>query len=92
MFTKSIALDLIGDNIRVNCICPGIAQTPLLDAEIALSADAEATRAEFAEWAPIGRNGRPRRAGPRHPFSWPARTVRLPSAPRLLLDGGYTAT
>jgi NAD(P)-dependent dehydrogenase (short-subunit alcohol dehydrogenase family) len=59
MFTKSIALDLIRDNIRVNSLCPGITQTPLLDAEIATSPDPDATRAEFAAWAPIGRASEP---------------------------------
>ena len=60
MFTKSIAVDLIRENIRVNSLCPGITQTALLDTEIATSEDPDATRAEFAAWAPIGRSADPR--------------------------------
>ncbi len=90
MFTKSIALDLIGDNIRVNCICPGITQTPLLDAEIALSADPEATRAEFAEWAPIGRTADPAEQA-RGILFLAGSDSSFAVGTTLLLDGGYTA-
>jgi NAD(P)-dependent dehydrogenase (short-subunit alcohol dehydrogenase family) len=90
MFTKSIALDLIRDNIRVNSLCPGITQTPLLDTEIATSPDPDATRAEFAAWAPIGR--------PADPVEQARGVLFLASddssfavGTTLLLDGGYTA-
>jgi len=31
LFTKSIAMDLAADNIRVNAVCPGIVMTPLVE-------------------------------------------------------------
>ncbi|MEP6641524.1 MAG: SDR family oxidoreductase [Gaiellales bacterium] len=90
MFTKSIAIDLIGENIRVNCACPGITQTPLLDAEVATSADPEATRAEFAEWAPIGRAADPVEQA--HGILFLAsEESSFAVGTTLLLDGGYTA-
>ena len=55
MFTKSIAVDLIRHNIRVNSLCPGITRTPLLQAEIDNSVDPTATAAAQATWAPIMR-------------------------------------
>lgn len=39
MFTKSIAVDLIRYNIRVNALCPGITRTPLLQLEVDNSVD-----------------------------------------------------
>jgi NAD(P)-dependent dehydrogenase (short-subunit alcohol dehydrogenase family) len=55
MFTKSIALDLIRHNIRVNALCPGITRTPLLQAEVDNSLDPAKTAAAQASWAPIMR-------------------------------------
>ena len=42
MLTKSLALDYGGDNIRVNCLCPGITDTPAFREHISSSADPEA--------------------------------------------------
>jgi NAD(P)-dependent dehydrogenase (short-subunit alcohol dehydrogenase family) len=90
MFTKSIAVDLIAENIRVNCACPGITQTPLLDAEVATSADPEATRAEFAQWAPIGRAADPVEQA-RGILFLASDESSFAVGTTLLLDGGYTA-
>jgi NAD(P)-dependent dehydrogenase (short-subunit alcohol dehydrogenase family) len=42
LFTKSIAMDLAGDRIRVNAVCPGIVRTPLVERNLDLHADREA--------------------------------------------------
>ena len=42
LFTKAIAMDLAGDNIRVNAVCPGIVLTPLVERNLTLTADREA--------------------------------------------------
>lgn len=52
--TKAMACDHLADNIRVNCICPGPTDTPL----IRHSRTPEALQA-FAEAQPIGRLGLP---------------------------------
>lgn len=90
MLTKSLALDLIEDNIRVNSVCPGITQTPLLEEEMRIAEDPEATRLEFQTWAPIGRPADPREQAQGVLFlasgegSFAVGTT-------LLLDGGYTS-
>jgi NAD(P)-dependent dehydrogenase (short-subunit alcohol dehydrogenase family) len=90
MFTKSIAVDLIAHNIRVNCLCPGITQTPLLEAEVETSANPEATRAEFAEWAPIGRTADPIEQA-RGILFLASEESSFAVGTTLLLDGGFTA-
>ena len=52
--TKAMACDHLGDNIRVNCICPGPTDTPLIRASRSLE-DLQA----FVEAQPIGRLGLP---------------------------------
>lgn len=52
--TKAMACDHLHDNIRVNCICPGPTDTPLLRA----SRPPDVLKA-FAEAQPIGRLGSP---------------------------------
>src|ERR1035437_6705350 len=46
LLTKSLALDYGCDNIRVNCLCPGITDTPALRRHIETSADPEALTRE----------------------------------------------
>lgn len=55
--TKSVALDYIGRGIRCNAICPGTVETPSLEARIAATGDAEATRRAFVARQPMGRLG-----------------------------------
>jgi 2-keto-3-deoxy-L-fuconate dehydrogenase len=57
--TKSVAIDVIGDGVRCNCICPATVQTPSLDERIAVNASAagsmDAARAAFMARQPLGR-------------------------------------
>jgi NAD(P)-dependent dehydrogenase (short-subunit alcohol dehydrogenase family) len=60
MLTKCMALDGAKDGIRVNCVCPGFTETPMIEGYFDAQPDpAEARR--FAERLhPLGRLGRPR--------------------------------
>src|SRR5580698_711676 len=90
MLTKSLAVDLIRDNIRVNSLCPGITRTPLLQAEVDNSLDPAKTAAEQAAWAPIMRVADPREIAQGALFlASDDRSFEVGSC--LVLDGGFTA-
>jgi 2-keto-3-deoxy-L-fuconate dehydrogenase len=57
--TKALAVDHIGQGIRVNAICPGTVESPSLEQRIAALGDAEKARKEFIARQPLGRLGRP---------------------------------
>ncbi len=53
--TKSLAIDFVKNNIRVNAICPGTVDTPSLDERIKALGDEVKARAEFVARQPMGR-------------------------------------
>jgi NAD(P)-dependent dehydrogenase (short-subunit alcohol dehydrogenase family) len=55
--TRSMALDYVRDNIRVNCLCPGTIDTPSLHQRLAAFADIEEARKQFIARQPMGRLG-----------------------------------
>ena len=90
MFTKSIALDLIRHNIRVNSLCPGVTRTPLLQAEIDNSLEPEKVAAAQASWAPINRVADAREIAQGALFlAGDESSFAVGSC--LVLDGGFTA-
>lgn len=52
--TKSIALDYAADNIRCNCICPGITDTPMLREHLNTQPDPDAALAQRLRRVPLG--------------------------------------
>jgi NAD(P)-dependent dehydrogenase (short-subunit alcohol dehydrogenase family) len=91
MLMKSMAVNLIKHNIRVNALCPGITNTPLLQREIDSSPDPAKTQKEYDAWAPIGRMGTPREMAQAALFLVSDESAFVVGA-TLLVDGGYTAT
>lgn len=57
--TRAMAADHLSDNIRVNCICPGTTDTPLVEKLIQSFADPVKARLDLIERVPIGRMGKP---------------------------------
>jgi NAD(P)-dependent dehydrogenase (short-subunit alcohol dehydrogenase family) len=86
--TKSLALQVACDGIRVNAICPGIIQTQL---SLHQKNDAEAERffARFAERIPLGRVGQPEDVAAAVAFL-ACDQARLITGTALLIDGGQT--
>ena len=57
--TRSMALDHADRNLRVNCVCPGIIHTPMLERRFALEPDRAAAYRRTTERPPIKYLGRP---------------------------------
>jgi NAD(P)-dependent dehydrogenase (short-subunit alcohol dehydrogenase family) len=56
--TKSLAMDHIGQGIRVNAICPGTVETPSWHDRVNQAADPQQALKEFIARQPMGRVGR----------------------------------
>lgn len=57
--TKSLAIDHVGDGIRVNAICPGTVETPSWHERVNQSPDPEQALKDFIARQPMGRVGQP---------------------------------
>jgi NAD(P)-dependent dehydrogenase (short-subunit alcohol dehydrogenase family) len=57
--TRAMALDHAAEKVRVNCVCPGSIETPLLREAAEQEADPGAMFAEWGRRHPIGRIGKP---------------------------------
>lgn len=58
--TRAIALDTAPRNIRANCVCPGVIDTPMADGFIDDADDPAALRREYEALSPLERLGTPR--------------------------------
>ena len=56
--TKSLAIELAPDNIRVNCVCPGAIETPMLQRVIEKQGDPKIVRDTRTSLYPLGRFGK----------------------------------
>lgn len=59
MLTRAMALDFAKAGIRVNCICPGAIETPMLKASLETSSDPRAARESLTAKHPLRRTGTP---------------------------------
>jgi len=59
LLTKAMALDHAGQGVRINCICPGSVDTPMLRGEMEEMGGADSVRHLFEEKHPLGRIATP---------------------------------
>jgi NAD(P)-dependent dehydrogenase (short-subunit alcohol dehydrogenase family) len=90
-FSRALALDAADRNIRVNCICPGIIDTPLTRSFIDTADDPDAVVAEYDAVAALRRMGTAREVANCVLFLASDEASFVTGA-ALLVDGGSTAS
>jgi NAD(P)-dependent dehydrogenase (short-subunit alcohol dehydrogenase family) len=90
MLAKALALDYATQHIRVNALCPGIIDTPMLRQFADSMPDPEAAWAEYSAAQPIGRLGTPDECA--QAALWLASDdASFITGVALPVDGGFTA-
>jgi NAD(P)-dependent dehydrogenase (short-subunit alcohol dehydrogenase family) len=88
--TRQMAIEYAPDNIRVNAVCPGTVDTPLLRRAAAETPDPDAFLKMLADMHPIGRIAAPDEIAGLFVYlasDW----ARFMTGSLLFIDGGFTA-
>ena len=89
MLTKAMAVEYGTYGIRVNCICPGAIETPMMERELALDKNPEEAKKHFISLHPIGRLGKPEEIAEAALFLASDRSSFITGS-ALVVDGGFT--
>jgi NAD(P)-dependent dehydrogenase (short-subunit alcohol dehydrogenase family) len=88
--TRSCAVDLAERGIRVNCVCPGTTDTPLVQAAVNRAEDPAAARRHLEQIRPLNRLGKPEEIAAAILYLASSESGYATGAV-LSIDGGYTA-
>ncbi len=88
--TRALALEFGDRNIRVNCLCPGVTLTPMLEQGIRRATDPDARRKYLEQEVPLKRIGKPEEIAKGALFLASDESSFMNGA-TLVIDGGATA-
>jgi NAD(P)-dependent dehydrogenase (short-subunit alcohol dehydrogenase family) len=88
--TRSCAVDLADRGVRVNCICPGTTETPLVQAAVDRASDPVAARRALEKVRPLNRLGKPEEIAAAI-LSLAGSEIGYATGAIFSVDGGYTA-
>jgi NAD(P)-dependent dehydrogenase (short-subunit alcohol dehydrogenase family) len=88
--TRSMALDYAVHNLRVNCVCPGIIHTPMLERRFDMQPDREQAYRQTSQRPPVHYIGRPEDVGAAIAYL-AADEARFVTGTALTIDGGVGA-
>jgi len=91
MFSRCLAKDGAAHGIRVNCVCPGYIDTPIMDRVFKGAKDPKRARLELESRMPLGRLGKPADVAAGILFLASAEADYI-SGIELTIDGAVTAT
>jgi NAD(P)-dependent dehydrogenase (short-subunit alcohol dehydrogenase family) len=87
---RALALDWAHEGIRVNAVCPGIVDTPMLDAFLDALPEPDNAREQFSTAQPLGRLARPSECAAAALFLASPQASFITGV-ALPVDGGFTA-
>jgi NAD(P)-dependent dehydrogenase (short-subunit alcohol dehydrogenase family) len=88
--TRSCAVDFAPQGVRVNCVCPGTTETPLVQAAVQRAADPIAARRKLEQVRPLNRLGKPEEIASAIVYL-ASDEAGYATGSILSIDGGYTA-
>ena len=90
VFTKDMAIELATSGVRINCVCPGVIQTPMMERWTDRMPDKEEAKAMLQGVMPIGRMGTAEEVAGAILF-FASEDSSLCQGAVLSVDGGFTA-
>ena len=90
VFTRDMAIELATSGVRINCVCPGVIETPMMERWTDLMPDKEEAKAMLRAVMPIGRMGTAEEVASAVLFFASADSSLCQGAV-LSVDGGFTA-